>query len=415
MLGVIWDVGKTSNLTERLGGDFTYLADLESNLNRLDSYMVTNSEVQLFATTIQGSLEKVQSQVQAMRNDILTLSPAMDEYNAEQFGSQAKQRISSAINLMNTSVGGRTIFAGTATDTKPLNNSGTLMGAVLTEVSGLTTANDIIQAVKDWFDDPAGFDAVMYNGSATPLQPVTVGEGEQVSLGIQATDPSLKHALQSYVITALADEPSLGLSEDVKIDLVIEASSELTESEDRLIKVQADVGFIEGRLDAINTRNEASKTSLSIVKNNLVSADPYETYTRLQEAQTQLEGLYTSHRPQLSAVPAEVYLMIGFSASLLLRACFCCPRWRRQIPSGSRTLVEFDGVRGNDLVGYGLVVGLDGTGDGLRNSPFTEEIMSNILERLGVNVTGEQFRPKNVAAVFVTATLAALCPRRQHN
>lgn len=70
-----------------------------------------------------------------------------------------------------------------------------------------------------------------------------------------------------------------------------------------------------------------------------------------------------------------------------------------------KDLVEFDGVRGNDLVGYGLVVGLNGTGDGIRNAPFTEEIMTNILERLGVNITGEQFRPKNVAAVFVTANL----------
>ncbi len=70
-----------------------------------------------------------------------------------------------------------------------------------------------------------------------------------------------------------------------------------------------------------------------------------------------------------------------------------------------KDLVEFDGVRGNDLVGYGLVVGLNGTGDGLRNAPFTEEIMSNLLERLGVNVTGEDLRPKNVAAVFVTAAL----------
>ncbi len=70
-----------------------------------------------------------------------------------------------------------------------------------------------------------------------------------------------------------------------------------------------------------------------------------------------------------------------------------------------KDLVEFDGVRGNDLVGYGLVVGLNGTGDGLRNAPFTEDIMANILERLGVNVTGEQFRPRNVAAVLVTASL----------
>ncbi|WP_043917735.1 flagellar basal body P-ring protein FlgI [Jannaschia aquimarina] len=70
-----------------------------------------------------------------------------------------------------------------------------------------------------------------------------------------------------------------------------------------------------------------------------------------------------------------------------------------------KDLVDFGGVRGNDLVGYGLVVGLDGTGDGLRNAPFTEEIMTSILERMGVNVTGEQFRPKNVAAVIVTAAL----------
>lgn len=70
-----------------------------------------------------------------------------------------------------------------------------------------------------------------------------------------------------------------------------------------------------------------------------------------------------------------------------------------------KDLVEFDGVRGNDLIGYGLVVGLNGSGDGIRNAPFTEDIMSNILERLGVNVTGEQFRPRNVAAVLVTAEL----------
>lgn len=74
-------------------------------------------------------------------------------------------------------------------------------------------------------------------------------------------------------------------------------------------------------------------------------------------------------------------------------------------PVRIKDLVEFEGVRGNDLVGYGLVVGLDGTGDALRNSPFTEEALVNLLERLGVNVSGEQFRPKNVAAVLVTAAL----------
>lgn len=70
-----------------------------------------------------------------------------------------------------------------------------------------------------------------------------------------------------------------------------------------------------------------------------------------------------------------------------------------------KDISTFEGVRTNALVGYGLVVGLDGTGDSLRNSPFTEDKMVNILERLGVNIVGEQFRAKNVASVIVTATL----------
>ena len=70
-----------------------------------------------------------------------------------------------------------------------------------------------------------------------------------------------------------------------------------------------------------------------------------------------------------------------------------------------KDLVEIEGVRGNDLVGYGLVVGLNGTGDSMRNIPYTEEALSNLLERLGVSVQGEEFRPKNIAAVLVTGTL----------
>ena len=82
---------------------------------------------------------------------------------------------------------------------------------------------------------------------------------------------------------------------------------------------------------------------------------------------------------------------------MIWRALLCLFFSATLVVSGTvriKDLVEFDGVRGNDLIGYGLVVGLNGTGDGLRNSPFTEDIMSNILERLGVNVSGEQFRPE---------------------
>lgn len=70
-----------------------------------------------------------------------------------------------------------------------------------------------------------------------------------------------------------------------------------------------------------------------------------------------------------------------------------------------KDIAEFEGIRDNILVGYGLVVGLNGTGDSLSNSPFTEQSLTSMLERLGVNTTDETLKTKNVAAVIVTATL----------
>lgn len=70
-----------------------------------------------------------------------------------------------------------------------------------------------------------------------------------------------------------------------------------------------------------------------------------------------------------------------------------------------KDIVDVENVRPNQLVGYGLVVGLAGTGDRIRNAPFTEESMQAMLERLGVNVRGTQMRTQNVAAVSITATM----------
>jgi flagellar P-ring protein FlgI len=70
-----------------------------------------------------------------------------------------------------------------------------------------------------------------------------------------------------------------------------------------------------------------------------------------------------------------------------------------------KDLANIEGIRQNQLIGYGLVVGLNGTGDTLNNAPFTKQSLQGMLERLGVNIRGQQLRTGNVAAVMVTANL----------
>jgi len=78
-----------------------------------------------------------------------------------------------------------------------------------------------------------------------------------------------------------------------------------------------------------------------------------------------------------------------------------------QAASRIKDLVDVEGVRENQLIGYGLVVGLNGTGDTLNNIPFTKQSLTAMLERLGVNIRGAQLRTGNVAAVMVTGNLQA--------
>jgi flagellar P-ring protein precursor FlgI len=105
----------------------------------------------------------------------------------------------------------------------------------------------------------------------------------------------------------------------------------------------------------------------------------------------------------------------AFAAAVAALSLYCAaaPTTRADEPyrvsstSRIKDLANIEGVRQNQLIGYGLVVGLNGTGDTLNNIPFTRQSLQAMLERLGVNIRGQTIRTGNVAAVMVTANLPA--------
>lgn len=90
---------------------------------------------------------------------------------------------------------------------------------------------------------------------------------------------------------------------------------------------------------------------------------------------------------------------------VLLGAALCSVPTSAMADPRIKDIVDVQDVRPNQLIGYGLVVGLAGTGDKLRNTPFAEESMQAMLERLGVNIRDTQMKTQNIAAVSVTALM----------
>jgi flagellar P-ring protein precursor FlgI len=113
----------------------------------------------------------------------------------------------------------------------------------------------------------------------------------------------------------------------------------------------------------------------------------------------------------------------GFSSGMgkcsrLLWLCFSvlalCSTGPADASARLKDIADFEGARDNMLVGYGLVVGLNGTGDDLTRSIFTRESLIGMLERLGVNARDNNLRSKNVAAVMVTSTMSAFARQGTH-
>jgi flagellar P-ring protein precursor FlgI len=92
---------------------------------------------------------------------------------------------------------------------------------------------------------------------------------------------------------------------------------------------------------------------------------------------------------------------------VLIALAFCAMSGTAEAETRIKDLTSVQGIRGNHLIGYGLVLGLNGTGDSLRNSPFTQQSMQSMLDRMGVNIRGAQARTRNIAAVIVMAELPA--------
>lgn len=97
-------------------------------------------------------------------------------------------------------------------------------------------------------------------------------------------------------------------------------------------------------------------------------------------------------------------LMTSLRKIFIILFCFAQFNFS-QADSRIKDIVYFEGIRDNMLIGYGLVVGLNGTGDNLKNSAFTEKGLSDFLLKLGVSTKGANLKTKNIAAVVITATL----------
>ncbi|MFT4149354.1 MAG: flagellin [Paracoccaceae bacterium] len=283
--------GIAQDTAAHLGGNVSALAGIETALTRIDAFRSATAQMTLLAQGMQTALDTIGTLATDLGPQLLTAASGSGEQSVDALGADARQRFATAVSALNARVGDKTIFAGVNSSGAAVAGAEDILAALSAATAGATTAADVEAAVSAWFDDPAGFSAIAYQGGAA-RPGVTVAPGETAQLSVTADDPAIREVLKGLAMAALLDTGVLAGDTAARADLAAAAGEKLAEAETGRAYLAARIGIVEAQVDTAATRNETETSALKVARSDLVSVDSYEASTRLDEAETQLNLLY---------------------------------------------------------------------------------------------------------------------------
>lgn len=286
--------GLVSDQTERLKGNYVPIAGIEASLTQLDAYHTVTSETQVIADLMQTTLGTIGDQTSSLGTALLAGASSNAPLQINTLGTDAANRLATVMSALNVKIGERSLFSGQATDKAAVASADTLLTALQDAVtaSGAISSADVETAVNAWFDDPNGFVATIYQGGEA-LLPVPIGRDQTAQIDVTAQDPAIIQTLKGFAMGALLSRGVLAGSDVARSDLARRAGEKLAGSHSTIVQLAARLGTTEATIQNTATRNDAEKDALQTARLNLLSVDPYETATKLQQVQSQLETLYT--------------------------------------------------------------------------------------------------------------------------
>jgi flagellar hook-associated protein 3 FlgL len=286
--------GLVSDQTERLRGNFVPIAGIEASLSQLESYHTVISETQVIASVMQTALGTINDQSSALSSALLAGATGTSTVQITALGHEAAHRLDTAMSALNTRLGERALFSGKSSDLTSVASSDALLSALEAAIStaGAISSADVETVVNDWFDDPAGYTATIYQGGEV-LDSVPIGPDQTAQIDVTAKDPAIIQTLKGLAMGALLARGVLAGSDVARADLAKRAGESLAGSQSIIVQLAARLGTTEATVENAATRNDAEKGVLETARLNLLSVDPYETAAKFQETQGQLQTLYT--------------------------------------------------------------------------------------------------------------------------
>lgn len=286
--------GMVEDITAHLDGDTRQLSGVSHSLKVIEAYKQSSNETALLLEHAQHALSRVDDIRSRTSQNLLTVSPSSQPLQMEQASLSARAAFSEIVSAANITLAGRSIFGGSVVEFPPLIDADLMLSDIVGTIGANSSASAIIQAVDDWFESPSGgFTTFAYQGETGAVQNRMIRADQSISLSFRADDPGFRKALKSTALAAILPNVSAALSREVQGGILQKAGVELLATSAEAANMQSVVGYLQETVAAAQARMSSEQASLNVAHNNLTLADPFETATRLDAIQIQLETHFT--------------------------------------------------------------------------------------------------------------------------
>ncbi len=284
--------GVTSDVSGTLRNDFSQQMGWERSIHSAQVREKTLSEALTRVQVKQSVLGSITQNASFLANEMSLALTVGTTPGLDAASTHAASALGEALTMLNTQSAGRTLFAGSQTDGRAMATLDTVMTSVRAAVSGAVTVSDITNAVQSWMNDPAGFDAVAYIGSDESAGTVRLSANRTVVDGARADDPAIKTAIQNLILASLATDDTLALSHDSKAAVLQQSSDGLRAADGQITSLHASLGYLEAEIADGLVQAGAEISTSELLRAETLGIDQYETASKLQEAELQLEKIY---------------------------------------------------------------------------------------------------------------------------
>lgn len=285
--------GRVSDVTSHLNGETGRFTAINHSLAQLAAFGLAARETDQLLSVAQTSLGQFDELRGQLTAQLLLVADHSTTAQVDQAATSARGALDVLVAVLNTRVADRAIFGGQDVNNTPVIRADEMISQIVTAIGPDRTFDGIAAVIEAWFDDPAGgYATTGYRGDTGPMLQRRISDSARVEIAARADDPAIRDVLKAAVLLAVSTELP-GLGADAKRTLAQEAASGLFESASGVTQLQARIGTAQQKLSEAMAEMSAQETGFRMAVNDLISADPFDTATRLQSVQLQLETHYT--------------------------------------------------------------------------------------------------------------------------